>query len=276
MLLQRDHEASGVFELPGGFHDHLLIGYTDVRFWHRQCRGGRRVEATYVPGRVNVLPARDGFTWEWKGEQAFRSCHTYLAPSMLRRVAEDAMGINPDRLQLRHAFDVLDPRLQTMLSLLHRELPTDSEPGEPGGASLLYVEGISLGLALHLIRNYSTQALRDVVRPGALTDREVAVISDYVEAHLHEPIRLDDLAAALKLSVFHFSRRFKRATGQTPHQFVMDRRVERACVLLTDPRQRDRTIASIAQECGFANPSHLGRHLRRVVGMTPSAFRRAR
>ncbi|MEM7627487.1 MAG: helix-turn-helix transcriptional regulator, partial [Planctomycetota bacterium] len=62
--------------------------------------------------------------------------------------------------------------------------------------------------------------------------------------------------------------------GRTPHQYVMERRVERVKALLCDKAFGDRGIASIALACGFTDQSHLGRHFKRLVGVTPAAYRR--
>ncbi|MEM8783235.1 MAG: AraC family transcriptional regulator [Planctomycetota bacterium] len=224
-----------------------------------------------------MVPASEGFFWEWDEAQEKVSEHTYLAPSLLQRVAEDAYGINPDRFQLRHAFDVHDDRLMSCLSLLHREFDVSANGAASNSSAhlSLYIGGISQALALHLVRDYGTQAPRDIFRTGALTHREVATVRDYIMAHLREDIRLDDLAEAVGLSTFYFSRRFKHATGQTPHRFVMDCRVERAREFLADPRYAERTIAWVAAECGFADQSHLCRHVRRLLDTTPSAIRQS-
>jgi AraC family transcriptional regulator len=93
-----------------------------------------------------------------------------------------------------------------------------------------------------------------------------------MEDRLDENVSLAELAGELRLSPFHFARLFKEATGFPPHEYQLQLRVRRAQkLLLQTPR---RTVAEIACELGFADESHLRRHFKRIVGMTPGQFRR--
>ena len=81
--------------------------------------------------------------------------------------------------------------------------------------------------------------------------------------HLQDTISLDDLAATVALSRYHFTRRFRRTTGVTPHEFVLRQRVERARTLL---RRTATPLLDIACSCGFADQSHMTREFRKRVG----------
>ena len=85
--------------------------------------------------------------------------------------------------------------------------------------------------------------------------------------------QLGDLAALVRLSRFHFSRAFKDTFGDTPHRYVLRRRIEHAQGLMLTTKT---TLAEIALECGLVDQAHLGRSFRRIVGETPAAWRRAR
>ncbi|MCJ2123546.1 helix-turn-helix transcriptional regulator [Methylobacterium sp. J-077] len=79
------------------------------------------------------------------------------------------------------------------------------------------------------------------------------------------------LAAELDLSVGFLVLAFRKALGVTPHRYLMERRLARARTQLASGQ----TIAAAAQEYGFADQAHLTRHMRRTLGMTPGAYRRA-
>ena len=94
-------------------------------------------------------------------------------------------------------------------------------------------------------------------------------VIEYVDAYLDQDLALVELAAIVSLSPNYFTRLFKQSTGFTPHQYVIQQRVERAKRLLLESKL---AIADIALEVGFAHQSHLNRHFKRWVGVTPKAF----
>ena len=84
-------------------------------------------------------------------------------------------------------------------------------------------------------------------------------------------LTLEQMAAAAHLSVYHFARQFKAATGLPPHQYVILRRVERARQLLQ--AGTDLSLAEVALHAGFSDQSQLSHHFKRLVGVTPRRFR---
>src|SRR5262249_26528125 len=106
---------------------------------------------------------------------------------------------------------------------------------------------------------------------GVLPRRRLRAVAEYVEEHLEAGPSLEQMAAVAHLSVYHFARQFKRATGLPPHQYVILRRVERARELL-QPRP-DLSVAEVALSAGFSDQSQFSRHFKRLVGVTPGRFR---
>jgi AraC family transcriptional regulator len=78
------------------------------------------------------------------------------------------------------------------------------------------------------------------------------------------------MASAARLSVYHFARQFKAATGLPPHKYVIMRRVERAKELLQTNTHL--TLAEVAAHAGFSDQSHLSHHFKRHVGVTPGRY----
>jgi AraC-like DNA-binding protein len=93
---------------------------------------------------------------------------------------------------------------------------------------------------------------------------------DLADARYPEPLDVDDMARAAGLSRAHFSREFRRAFGETPHQYLLTRRLERAAALL---RNTDHSVAEICFEVGLASVGSFTTSFRRVYGMTPTAYR---
>jgi AraC family transcriptional regulator len=145
-------------------------------------------------------------------------------------------------------------------------LATEAANGSPGGP--LLADGVREALAAHLAARYADARLP--AGPRRLTHAELSRVLDLIDVGLSDELRLADLAAAVPLSPYHFSRAFKATTGLTPHRFVVRRRVEAARGLL---RRGDLGVEQVAQRTGFADGAHLARQFRRRFGMTPSAFR---
>ncbi len=101
--------------------------------------------------------------------------------------------------------------------------------------------------------------------------RAISQATDYINENLPRKLTLREIAGAAHMSPHHFSRSFKAATGLSPHQYVVHRRVERAKALLSST---DLTLAEVAKAVGFAGHSHLSSHIRRVLGVSPGALRR--
>ena len=95
----------------------------------------------------------------------------------------------------------------------------------------------------------------------------------YIDANIVDEMVIADLAAVAGLSPHHFGGAFRTETGVPPHRFVMERRVERAKLLL---RTTDTPVTSVATALGFSSPSHFTVCFRRMTGSTPSRFREAR
>ena len=106
--------------------------------------------------------------------------------------------------------------------------------------------------------------------PPRLDDRRLQRVVDYVEAHLEHSITAGELAGVAAVSLFHFTRMFRAATGTTPLAYATARRVARAQVMLADPRV---PLAQVAFATGFASQSHFGEVFRRHTGLAPGAWR---
>jgi len=97
-------------------------------------------------------------------------------------------------------------------------------------------------------------------------------VRDYIDSHITGPIRVADLCALIQRSAAYFSRSFKCTFGESPHSFVVRRRVELAAQYMLTT---DASLSDIALRCGFADQAHLSKHFRQTAGQTPAAWRRA-
>jgi AraC-like DNA-binding protein len=105
---------------------------------------------------------------------------------------------------------------------------------------------------------------------GGLAPARANRICEYIDSHLQENIALEVLAEIAQLSVHHFARAFRQSLGIPPHNYIVQRRVEHAQQLL---RNTDLPLSEIAIEVGFTDQSHLARHFRTFIGVSPSLAR---
>src|SRR6266478_2607938 len=107
---------------------------------------------------------------------------------------------------------------------------------------------------------------------GALPRYKLRRVVEFIDAHIDQPISLENLAAAAAVSPFHFPRQFKKATEMTPHQYVIQMRVKRARSLLA---QSDLPLVKIAARVGFSDQSQFSNNFRNCTSVTPKAYRTA-
>lgn len=108
---------------------------------------------------------------------------------------------------------------------------------------------------------------------GGLCPWQIRKVTSHIEVNLDRPIRNEDLATIVRLNSCHFGRAFRNSFGESPHEYIIRRRVERAQGLMLST---DAPLSQIALDCGLADQAHLSRLFRRVVGESPRTWRRAR
>lgn len=227
-----------------------------------QIKGGRTYVGLQSKGDVSLTPAKIPSFSRWESDD---SClQIRIASQFIQRIARETIATDPDRLELRPEFQTRDPQIEAIGMMLLAELKQDNIGGR------LYIDSLSTVLAVHLLRQYAAPEFRFAVYESALSERQMLQVLEYIHEYLHQDIKLADLATLLNISESHFSHQFKQAIGMTPHQYLLQQRIERAKQLL---KESDRSIMDIAFLCGFNSHSHLSKQFRQLTGMTPKAYR---
>lgn len=125
-------------------------------------------------------------------------------------------------------------------------------------------------LPIHGLVSLDGVGIPRVTAHGGLAGWQRKRVLEFIEEHLSETISLSTLSAVAQLSPYHFSRAFRQTLGMPPHRFHMNRRVERAKVLLAN-----RSVTEVALAVGYAETSSFSSGFRRATGMSPTEFRRA-
>lgn len=138
------------------------------------------------------------------------------------------------------------------------------------GSSTLYADSIAQALVAHLAERTRATAPRPDGRNTPLSVRQVDQVADYMRAHLSDDITVDELAAVINVSKFHFIRTFAATTGLTPSRYLRRLRVRTAAELLSATKL---PVAAIAVRCGYRSAGQFAAVFRSGHGVTPSRFR---
>ncbi len=248
------------------FAHHTVVVHLS-RHPHDRVRrlAGRLYEERVHYGEVAVLPTGLPCEWGWKERVESDVLNLRLGDAFLREVAQ-SVDVDPDGVEIVPRLAAPDPQIERIGLSLKAEVEAE---GLLGGR--LYAESLANTLAVSLIRDHSSLGRKAAhEHTGGLSRHALKVAIDYVGDNLEKDLTLAEIAGAAHMSPYHFSRLFKESTGLTPHRYVIERRVQRAKELLSSTAL---PIAEIALLCGFANQSHLNRHFKRLLGVSPKALR---
>jgi AraC family transcriptional regulator len=196
----------------------------------------------------------------------FHAIGLYLPVQALNAISD---GLGAGRVnELRHTpgTAVPDATARDLLLSMRSALQAPAEHTSP-----LFVDHVAHALATHVVHRYGGQCLAARPNRGGLTPLQARRAMELLDAHLSGRILLKDLAAACNLSVRHFTRAFRQTTGMAPHQWLVQRRIEKAKDLLS---QTVHPLSVVAADCGFADQSHFTGVFTRAVGATPAECRR--
>lgn len=222
---------------------------------------------TLHPGDLFVRPpgrAPYELRW-WAGSPApMRTLHLQVQPAVVLQSAAALLRGDPAGQTLIERVGLRDPLLAQLCAALAAML-VHATPAEGVAAQT----AVQLVLA-HILRHHSARG-DPAEPPQRLSAPQLQRVADYIQANLAQPLTLEALATQVGYSTYHFARLFRAATGASPYQFVLRQRVEGAQLLL---REGQLPLLGVALACGFASQSHMTRHFRQQLGVTPGAYQR--
>lgn len=228
-------------------------------------RGNGELQDTSArPGAIWLCPA-GVFEDRIRLTDALPSVLHLYVPRDALAVAAEEHGISwSGPAQIRYAAGFADPLIEGIGHALHAELLEESAAGS------VLAGALAASLAVRLMTTYAGSRRRIAGGPAALDAVRLNRVVEYIEANLHQPLQLESLASIAALSQFHFLRAFKSATSLAPHQFIVERRLNRARVLLRSTRL---SLVDVALDCGFASQASFSRAFLRGTGQTPGRYR---
>ena len=223
---------------------------------------GLPFEKKLVPGTFGIVPA--GETFHARADMPLESLHVYVRQEIVSEIASDTIKGDPEKVEIIPQFGAIDPLLEQLA------IGIFEAAREPISCSRHYADHLGRAFAARLVQKHSTASLQ-TNRSKGLSEQQLDRVTEYIEANLGMDVSLADLARVSSLSPSHFAKLFKKATGHTPYQFLMRRRIKRARHLLASTNE---TIGQIAIECGFGDQMHLTLTFKRMTGATPAIFRK--
>jgi AraC family transcriptional regulator len=260
-------ETDGFTTMPT---DDLLVCVTLRGTYKVECQRPKGWSwAIYRPGAVGLTAPGTASSLRWKSTLSgpLHSLHIHLGRDNLERIAaamsiSDVAGRLPDVLLVNDEFTLACTRE------IWRSLRQEG--------SALHAETIAEAMGSHLMVRGERLRARSMRRPadtGALSRGSIKRIREYMLEHLAETVSLNDLALVANMSKFHLVRRFKAATGTTPHQYLVALRMHAGADLL---RSTQLPVKDVAARCGYRSASQFSTAVRRHHGVTPVDMRQSR
>ena len=167
-------------------------------------------------------------------------------------------------VELRPQRKFADSRLAALVAAVHAEMVA----GFPSGR--LFLDSVEQAMAVALVSGHAVRHRPGQISRGGLGPARLRRIRELIHAKMEDELSLDEMAQSVGLSTAHFARMFRKSTGETPHQFVLRHRLERAKTMLRAP---DARVLDVAVACGFKTQQHFAQVFRDVYGISPTEYR---
>ena len=236
----------------------IILGQPFEIDW--RLAGGRRQSTQMRRGDVCVTPS--GIPTQACWHKSVEFLLLSISPTLIKRTASES--ISTDIVEISPQRGVRDPQILHIGLALKAELETGCESGP------LYGESLGLALAVHLLKRYSTLRIPLPEPSDGLRAQKLQQVIDYINDNLAARVTLAEIAVVAGISPYYFARQFKLSTGLSPHQYVIQRRIERAKILLAENKL---PIVEIADCVGCSSQSNFTALFHKYVGMTPKTYR---
>ena len=250
-------------EVPA-LSDFVIVAYRRGTTDMQRRFEGKWTRTRCSPGDLSLLTRSQWSHWHWI--DPIEVSHVYLTDQFVSAIASEVADRSAAEVRLHDVLRIQDPILSSAVDAVTREASL------PRAGGAIYVEALATQMVVHLIRNYASIKIEESQARTNLTAAQCKRLADYVGAHLHEPLSLEQMAAAVGLGLWSFTRRFRESFGCTPHSYVVDRRLEHARQLLLGSAM---PVKEIAPACGFADQAHMTRVFKERLNVTPATLRRS-
>ena len=197
----------------------MMLRPGSVEWGSKRCSLGR---FDYTAGDLALCDRHAG---EWVGLMNVSHLQLGISDAALLACSDGAYG----EVELRPSRKFADPRLSAMVAAVHAEMAA----GFPSGR--LFLDSVEQAMAVTLVHGHAVRHRPVQLSRGGLGPVRLRRIKELVDAKMENDLSLDEMAQSVGLSTAHFARMFRKSTGETPHQFVLRQRLERAKSMLRAP-----------------------------------------
>jgi AraC family transcriptional regulator len=222
--------------------------------------GSRRSALEKFDYAAGDLALCDRHIGEWVGLMNVPHLQLGICDAALMASSDGAYG----EVELRPSRKFANPRLSALVAAAHAEMVA----GFPSGR--LFLDSVEQAMAVALVKDRAVRHRLVQMYRGGLGSARLRRIKELVQAKMEDDLSLDEMAQSVGLSTAHFARMFRKSTGQSPHQFVLRQRIERAKAMLRAP---DARVLDVAVACGFKTQQHFAQVFRDVCGVSPTEYR---
>ncbi|MEL6912509.1 MAG: AraC family transcriptional regulator [Cyanobacteria bacterium J06598_4] len=180
----------------------LCLAPKPYRIW--QAIGDRNYSGIYSKGDISLSPAKLPCSYKVYGDDHYLEIKIPIP--VLERVATEVMNRDLNRLELRTEFRDRHPQIEQLAMILRSELHRGKD-----GMGQLYIDSLANALMVNVLRDYSIIKPQATIYEGGLSDRSLFQAIEYIDHHLSQSIKLEDLSNHVGISKFHFSRLFKNS-----------------------------------------------------------------
>nr|WP_315592433.1 AraC family transcriptional regulator [uncultured Cupriavidus sp.] len=254
-------QPSGQIEMPAA--ERGFVAGVSLNPGHRRriFRGRHGSTHDFDNGAIYLRSLSEDYKADF--DTAFDFILMELPPGFIERTS-----VELGRTRVRSLQEVAGHTDPVLANLAQAMAPALSHPEY---ACRLFVDQLGMAIGAHLVRQYGAEPEVSSKGNRLLSPRNVARAKDLLSARMDGDLSIAEVADACQLSRSHFTRAFRDTTGQTPYQWLMAQRLERARALLRDTAL---PLAEVAIACGFSDQSHFTRTFARVMGMAPGVWRR--
>ncbi len=221
----------------------------------------RKAIYTAPVGTIEIIPAGSELFARWNEQK--ENILVAVNPSCLAKLAQLEFDID--------SFELIPPSLGNVDKKALWLGDALKEETLKNGANSLCIESLSNLFFMHMLRNYSSIAIKSSKNfKGGLKTATLKKIREYVEENCSQAIKIEELAAIARLSTSHFNRAFRENTQQSPLQYIIGVRLANAHKLIVETKL---SLGSIAAATGFASASHLNNTMQKIWHIKPSELR---